>query len=256
MIKNMNVLLTNDDGIQAEGLKALYGQFKKKHQVMVVAPDREQSGAGHAISLHRPLRVNRVGAKNGFGGYAVNGMPADCVKLAILELCDDKPDLVVAGINPGANLGMNINYSGTVAAAREAALYGLPAIAVAADSLTPAYYEDIAKFTVQLADKIGQSGLPAGTLLNVNFPDCPLAKTAGIRVSPQGTFLFGESFEKRTDPRQKTYYWHGRGAKAENNHSENDATSLAANYIAITPIKCDTTDYETMASLTRWNFEA
>lgn len=250
----MNILLTNDDGIQAEGLKALYRQFARQHYVMVVAPDHEQSGAGHAISLHEPLRAHKVGANNGFGGYAVSGTPADCVKLAILELCDVKPDLVVAGINPGANLGMNVNYSGTVAAAREAALYGLPAIATAVNSTDPVCYDDIARFTAQLAAKIFQNGLPAGTLLNVNFPDCPMAETAGVRVSPQGTTLFGESFEKRTDPRQKTYYWHGRGGAAELSQSEDDATALAANYIAITPIKCDTTDYETIADLARWDF--
>ena len=126
----MNILLTNDDGIYAKGLWALYAKFARRHCVTVVAPDRERSAVGHGITLYQPLRTNRVNINNGFTGYAVNGTPADCVKMGLMEILDSKPDMVISGINPGANVGVNINYSGTVAAAKEAALYNVPAIAV------------------------------------------------------------------------------------------------------------------------------
>ena len=126
----MHILLTNDDGIQAPGLWALYNRFVKNHSISVIAPDREQSAVGHAITLNRPLRVSRVSMNGNCSGYAVSGTPADCVKLGVLELLDTKPDMLISGINPGANVGVNVNYSGTVAAAKEAALYGITAMAV------------------------------------------------------------------------------------------------------------------------------
>ena len=130
----MNVLLTNDDGIRAEGLWALYKQLAKKHDVSVIAPDRERSAVGHAITLDRPLRAKRVAVHNGMMGYAVTGTPADCIKLGLYEILENRPDIVVAGINPGANLGVNVNYSGTVAAAKEAALFGIIGMSVSIGS--------------------------------------------------------------------------------------------------------------------------
>ena len=179
----MNVLLTNDDGIYAEGLWALYNRFAKGHQVSVVAPDRERSAIGHAITLHQPLRASRFSLNGEYGGYAVNGTPADCIKLAILEILPARPDVVVSGINPGANVGANLNYSGTVAAAKEAALCGTIGIAVSIVGPIVEFYDDAAMFVARLSETVYRRGLPFGTFLNVNLPNLPLKEIAGVRIS-------------------------------------------------------------------------
>jgi 5'-nucleotidase len=249
----MRVLLTNDDGIHAQGLWALYNRFADAHHVSVVAPDRERSAIGHAITLNQPLRAIRVSLNGGYSGYSVNGTPADCIKLAIAEILPARPDLVVAGINPGANVGANLNYSGTVAAAKEAALGGAIGISVSIEGQNDDYYDDAALFVTHLCDTVHAKGLPFGTFLNVNIPNRPLKEIAGVRISRQGVGLVSEYVEKRRDPRNRTYYWQGRDMQSFGEDPEIDGTALGQNFISITPVKCDMTDYHVLADLRSWD---
>ncbi len=251
----MNILLTNDDGIYAEGLWALYERFARRHSVTVVAPDRERSAVGHGITLHQPLRATRVNVNSGCFGYAVNGTPADCIKIGLMEILDTRPDMVISGINPGANVGVNINYSGTVAAAKEAALYRVPAIAVSLQGRKIISYDGAAHFTALLAENVSQKGLPFGTILNVNIPDLPIDEVKGVRISRQGTSLYDEYFDKRVDPRNRTYYWHGHDSKLTFDNPDIDGAALDENFISITPIKCDMTDYNMLEDLKRWDID-
>jgi 5'-nucleotidase len=251
----MNILLTNDDGIYAQGLWAVYRQLMLKHAITVVAPDRERSAVGHGITLNEPLRLEKVEVNGGFQGYAVSGTPVDCIRLGILEILDAKPDLAISGINPGNNVGININYSGTVAAAREAALYGIPAIALSIKGCEEKHYEAAAHIAEVLAESIFQNGLPYGTILNVNLPDVTTQKIAGVRISRQGISTFSDCFDKRVDPRKKTYYWQGGDFQAVFDHPDMDGAALKNHYISITPIKCDMTDYTAMDDLKSWNIE-
>lgn len=251
----MHILLTNDDGIHAPGLWALYKRFAGRHAVSVIAPDREQSAVGHGITLHEPLRATLV-AINGQGqGYAVNGTPADCVKLGVLALTESKPDMVISGINPGANVGVNINYSGTVAAAKEAALYGMAGIAVSMQGPGAVFFDQAAGFVTRLAEKVIANGLPCGTFLNVNIPNMPLQEMAGVRICRLGIDFFPETIEKRVDPRQRPYYWQGSDSLPVNDNPEIDATALSQKYITITPVTCDTTDYKSFETLKNWDLD-
>jgi len=244
--------LTNDDGVYASGLWALYRRFATRHRVLVIAPDRERSAIGHAITLHRPLHVTEVRVDGGLKAYSVTGTPADCIKLGILEILKQRPDLVISGINQGANVGINLNYSGTVAAAREAALYGIPALAVSACGNPEQRCEEIASFIETLADYVFKNGLPSGTFINVNLPDIPLSGVKGIRFSRQGLCLAKEYFEKRKDPRNRTYFWQGCDSQPAAENPEIDACALAQQYISITPIKTDTTDYRFLEEIKNW----
>ena len=248
----MNVLLTNDDGIHARGLRALYNRFADTHHVSVVAPDRERSAIGHAISLNQPLRAIRMSLNDGYKGYAVNGTPADCIKLAIAEILSERPNVVIAGINPGANTGANINYSGTVAAAKEAALSGIMGIAVSIEGQIADNYDEAAQFVLQLCDIVEIKGLPFGTFLNVNIPNRPMREITGVRISRQGTGLLSEYVEKRIDPRNRTYYWQGPDMQSFEDDPAVDGTALAQNFVSITPVKCDMTDYRVLEDLRSW----
>lgn len=252
----MDILLTNDDGIHCEGLWALYGVLQRGHAVTVVAPDRERTAVSHGITLHQPLRASRV-SPNGWGaGYAVNGTPADCVKLGVLEILGRKPDLVVSGLNPGANVGVNINYSGTVAAAKEAALGGVPAIAASVAGAEPYHYETAAEFVGRLSGLVGRRGLAPGTFLNVNVPNLPWHQIAGVRISRHGLATFKETMEKRIDPRNRIYYWQGADRQVFDEDLDIDGAALRRRYIAITPIKCDMTDYDALKYLKQWGLDA
>lgn len=245
----MQILLTNDDGIHALGLWALQHVFSKRHQVTVVAPDRERSAVGHGITLHQPIRFERLCVKGGPPGFAVNGTPADCVKLGLAELLDTPPGLVVSGINPGANVGINVNYSGTVAAAKEAAMAGIPAMAISIIAPGDRHVDAVARFAESLARRMMAWRLPRGTFLNVNFPDLPMEDIRGVRWSRQGNGVFAQHFEKRSDPRNRTYYWQGCDGQEAYDQPDIDGAALADRYISITPIKCDMTDYETLTAL-------
>jgi len=251
----MDILLTNDDGIHCAGLWALHGVLQRGHAVTVVAPDRERTAVSHGITLHQPLRAERVSLNGCGAGYAVNGTPADCIKFGILEILGRKPDLVVAGLNPGANVGVNINYSGTVAAAREAALGGLPAIAASIAGGEPYHYETAAEFVGRLSDRVGRRGLLPGTFLNVNVPNLPMPQIAGVRISRHGLSIFKEYLEKRVDPRNRTYYWQGADMQVFDEDLDIDGAALRRRYITITPIKCDMTDYESLSDLKQWGLD-
>jgi 5'-nucleotidase len=251
----MMILLTNDDGIQSRGLWALYHVLKPNHQLAVVAPERERSAVGHGITLHKPLRAVQVEV-DGNIGWAVAGTPADCVKLSMLELLDRRPDMVISGINPGANVGVNLNYSGTVAAAKEAAIYGIPALAVSTQSHENPCFEGAARFVSRLVSQVQNNGLPRGVFLNVNFPNLLCDQpTAGVKIARQGCDLYDEFFEKRRDPRNRIYYWHGYEIMPTHNGSDADAAVLAAENIVITPVRCDMTDYDMIEKMKGWNFD-
>ncbi len=252
----MDVLLTNDDGIYAPGLEALYRQLAVRHSVSVIAPDREQSAVGHGITLDAPLRTKEVFVNHAFQGYAVSGTPADCVKMGVLEILKSKPDILISGINPGANVGVNVNYSGTVAAAKEAALYGILAIAASIHSREVQNYEEAAIFITELAEDVYANGLPYGTFLNVNIPNRPFAEIAGIRISRLDMDFFPEYVEKRTDPRARIYYWQGCDSLPAGKSTDIDGSALCADYISITPIKCDQTDYRVLENMKRWQLRA
>ena len=248
----MNILITNDDGIYAPGLEALYKHLAAGHNVVVIAPDREQSAIGHAITLNKPLRANKVSINGAFHGYAVTGTPADCIKMGVLEILDSKPDMVISGINPGANVGVNINYSGTVAAAKEATLYGILAIAVSIHSRDAQYYDEAAIFIEELAEQLFVNRLPFGTFLNVNIPNRPLREIAGIRISRLDLEFFPEFIDKRVDPRKRTYYWQGCDSLPAGKATDIDGSALCEDFISITPIKCDQTDYGVLEDMKGW----
>jgi 5'-nucleotidase len=249
----MNILLTNDDGIYAPGLWALHRQFSISHSATVVAPDRERSAVGHGITLHEPLRATRIRVNGEGTGYAVNGTPADCIKLSVLEILQTRPDMVISGINPGANVGINAHYSGTVAAAREAALLGIASLAVSINSPKPAFLEEAATFIESLARLVKDNGLPRGVFLNVNIPNIPIKAVHGISISSQGVSISRERFEKRVDPRNRTYYWQELESPADFSGNDMDGNVLSHESISITPMRCDMTDYEAMADLKSWN---
>lgn len=248
----MNILLTNDDGIHAEGLWALHTQLARRHDVSVIAPDRERTAVSHGITLHLPLRAVPVVLNGGCRGVAVNGTPADCVKLGMVEILKAKPDLVVAGLNSGANVGVNIAYSGTVAAAKEAALAGIPAIAASMEGDGPYAYETAAAFVVHLAEMVQRRGLHAGTFLNVNFPNVRPEEIAGVRISRHGLETLPETMEKRIDPRNRTYYWQGVDRQSFGVDPDVDGAALRRGFISITPIHCDMTDYQVLEDLKQW----
>ena len=251
----MNILLTNDDGIHAPGLWALYNRLAGDHHVDVVAPDRERSAIGHAITLHQPLRATRISLNGGYPGYAVNGSPADCVKLGFSEILPQKPDVVIAGANAGANVGANLNYSGTVAAAKEAALGGTIGIAVSIEGPEVEYYDDAASFIAELCETVHERGLPFGTFLNVNLPNRPLKDIGGVRISRQAVEVLSEYVEKREDPRNRTYFWQGRDMQSFGADPQVDGAVLRDHFISITPVKCDMTDYHMLEDMQGWGLD-
>jgi 5'-nucleotidase len=235
-------LLTNDDGIYAKGLNTLYRELSQDADCLVVAPEVEQSAVGHAITLFRPIMV-RTARKNGSEiGYAVKGTPADCVKLGIRELSDRPVDLVVSGINLGANVGINVIYSGTVSAATEGIIMGVPAMAISLDSRREGDFEFAARFARKLARLLVEQKLFSGMAVNVNVPALPESEIKGVVVTKQGRARFMENFEKRVDPRENTYYWLAGDTRISDHEDEDsDACALKKGMITITPIHHDLT---------------
>ncbi|MBU2454934.1 MAG: 5'/3'-nucleotidase SurE, partial [Proteobacteria bacterium] len=232
----------------APGIQALYEILCVDHDVVLVAPDRERSAVGHSITLNEPLRMYPVKLNNGCEGYAITGTPADCVKLSLFELLKRLPDLVISGINPGCNTGININYSGTVGAAREATLNGILSMAVSIKQGKTIDFHGMARFIGRLANKVYDNKLPLGTFLNINAPDISIDKVCGIKITRQSSTNLSKEFEKRTDPKNRNYYWYGRIAP-QDSKADTDVNALSKNYISITPIQCDITDYKTLVEL-------
>jgi 5'-nucleotidase len=246
------ILVTNDDGIAAPGIDFLAIALQKIGEVVVVAPDSERSAVGHAITLSDPIRVTDY-SKNGlWRGYAVSGTPADCVKIAVGAILERRPDIVVSGINLGSNAGINVIYSGTVSAATEGTILGIPSIAVSLTTYTDPYFQTAADFAIRMARIILDKPLPERTLLNINVPNVPPDKIRGVRITRQGMANFAELFDRRVDPRHRVYYWMD-GKKAELAEGEDvDDVVIRQNQISITPIKYDLTNYEFIPELKRW----
>jgi 5'-nucleotidase len=245
------ILLTNDDGIYAPGLAALYRELQRLGEVTVVAPESEQSAVGHSISLITPLRVKEVSLNGGVEGSAVSGTPADCVKIALAELLPGPPDLVVSGINLGPNVGINVLYSGTVSAATEAAILGVPGVAFSLNSYDQsADFATAARLARELLEKLqGWAAWTNGVCLNVNLPALPREEVKGVRITRQDTGPLVEHFERRVDPRRHVYYWlaaiNARPAPAP----DTDYGALAQGYVSVTPIHHDLTDYRSLNDL-------
>ena len=245
----MNILLTNDDGIYAKGIEVLAGALRKIASVTVVAPDHERSATGHAITLWNPLRVSKVERNGRFFGYAVDGTPADCVKIAIQRLLKQKPDLVVSGINLGPNTGTNVIYSGTVSAALEGAVLGVPSMAVSLATFRRPKFAVAARVARTICLKLPRLRLPPQVVLNVNIPNRPKTQLKGIRVTHQSRSYWSEAFDRRTDPRGTAYYW----LKGERRQIDRDPTSdeqaVRHGYVSVTPISIDLTSYKHLAAL-------
>jgi len=253
--KRIKTLLTNDDGINAPGLYALYNEMKKMGEVTVVAPDSEKSAVGHAITLSDPLRVTNFQKNNDFFGYAVNGTPADCVKLAYWAL-GIKPDILISGINLGSNTGINIIYSGTVSAATEGVFLNIPSFAISLTTFLNPNFSIAAKFARKLSQVILKYGLPAGTLLNVNVPAVEHENELnGIQITRQGNAMYHEEFDKRVDPHKRVYYWlTGQKIKLEK-EADVDDRAILDNKISITPIHFDLTNYNCLDELKKWKID-
>jgi 5'-nucleotidase len=244
-----SILITNDDGIHAEGIWALYKALRSDYEVHVVAPEAEMSAVGHAITLTSPLRVHRVDKEGCFFGYAVVGTPADCVKIAIQELLPVMPQVVLSGINLGANVGVNVLYSGTVSAATEGAFLGVPSAAISLATLKNPDFSFAAAFSRYLVQFMLERGLRRGTALNVNVPAVSADRIAGVSFTRQGTARFEERFERRTDPRGRVYYWLTGETPVENGGSDTDSASLRENKVSITPIFYDLTCHDELERL-------
>ncbi|MCX5862483.1 MAG: 5'/3'-nucleotidase SurE [Desulfomonile sp.] len=234
------ILLTNDDGIHAEGLRYLRMAASKLGQVNIVAPEAEQSAVGHSITLYDPIKAREVIKDGVFYGYGISGTPADSVKLALYSLLPSPPALVMSGINNGANLGINVLYSGTVSAATEAAILGVPAMAVSLAQKKDPPFSWALPHIERLGKWILDQGLPKGVALNINIPALPPEKIRGFKLTRQALAKFQESVEKREDPRGNVYYWLS-GQGVENAASDEDVTALAEGYVSITPLFYDLT---------------
>ncbi len=253
----MKILLSNDDGILAPGLVALYPVLARLGEVAVVAPESGQSASGHAITVTHPLIINRVHVQERFYGYSVDGRPADCVKIACRELLKGLPDLVVSGINAGANVGVNVIYSGTVAAAVEGAFFGVPAIAFSQQLGEEVDFNQSAELAGRVLDRlVAGGGLAPGRLLNVNFPRITpdRRRPLGVRVVAQSTAVMQDIFERRTDPRGRTYYWIATPEKPVAEDADSDAVALDAGFVTVTPLQFDLTRREHLKELAGWDW--
>jgi 5'-nucleotidase len=250
----LKVLVSNDDGISAPGLRCLAERLAEESdlEVYVVAPDRERSCTGHSLTMHEPIWVDKTpNFKNVKGSWSTSGNPADCVKLGVHELLPSLPDIVVAGINSVANLGSAIIYSGTVAAAGEGALIGIPSMAV---SIVPKgneiHYQWAADFMASFIRYVPLSKVPPHTLLNINIPDLPLSEIKGIAVTEVGKLLYAEKFEKRIDPRGRTYYWLSGIPNETSESTSTDVWAANQDQISITPLCFNMTDHVSLPTVT------
>ena len=253
----MLILLTNDDGINAPGIVAMYRELISLGEVIVVAPETAQSASGHGITLGTPLLTSKVTVENGFTGTAVDGRPADCVKLAFAQLLPRQPDLVVSGINAGANVGINVIYSGTVAAAIEGAFLGAPAIATSLflRDHVPIDFARAAILSRQMIEMILSRGISPGQIASINIPAIQShEEPAGIRVVRQCTRPWVDTYERRQDPRGRDYYWNSSVFTLGESESDTDVAALRDKFITITPLQFDLTEHLLLRKWTegRW----
>lgn len=243
---NKTILLSNDDGVTSEGMRVLREALSPLGKIYTVAPDRDQSASSHSLTLSRPLRIEKISETK----FSVDGTPTDCINLAVNDILkDEKPDLVVSGINMSANMGDDITYSGTVSAAIEATLLKIPSIAVSIDAKKNFLFDTAAHYSKLVAEIVLRDGLPEDTLLNVNVPNLPAKRVKGIRITRQGKRKYNTPIVEQKDPRGKSYYWIG-GDELDFVRIENsDILSVLDGWVSVTPIKLDMTDYAYMEKL-------
>ncbi len=252
----MNILITNDDGVHAEGLIPLKAELDKIGRVFVVAPDRPRSACGHSITLHKPLRAEKVALRDGSVAYSSNGTPSDCVSLALLGMIDEPIDIVVSGINHGPNLGWDLTYSGTVSAAMEGAIMGVRSFAISVTSYARRLdYGPAARFAVDLAQKLDEHGLPESTLLNVNVPDLPASEIKGVVITRQGKRRYSGQLERRTDPMGRDYYWLGGDLPTDSLEEGTDVYAISEGWVSVTPVHLDLTAYTSIDDVRSWGIE-
>jgi 5'/3'-nucleotidase len=247
----VKILVTNDDGILAPGIDALAKALVEVAEIAVVAPDRERSAVSHALTLHHPLRARLVAP----GRFSVDGTPTDCVNLGIHSLIDFHPDLVISGINRGANIGDDVTYSGTVAAALEATLMGIPAFAISlASNEEDADYSNAARFAATLAGLVCRNGLPQDTFLNVNVPDVPSDSLKKPLITVQGKRCYEGTIVDKVDPRGRSYYWIGTADLDFHDIEGSDFAAIKRGHVSITPLHLDMTNHGSIALLNNWTF--
>jgi len=241
----MDILITNDDGVQAEGIRALARALRPLGEISVIAPDREQSATSHALTLHRPLRMRKLEE----GVMSVDGTPTDCVLLGVHGFLERKPGLVVSGINHGPNMGSDVTYSGTVAAASEGNVLGIPSIAISLATWGSADFEPAARIARNIVEGLLRRGLPERMCVNVNIPPIPLDRIKGVRVTRLGKRIYRDVIEEKVDPRGKTYYWIGGQEPTWEHDESSDFTAVEEGYVSVTPLTFELTDYRGMVEL-------
>jgi 5'-nucleotidase len=250
------ILVTNDDGITSPGIAALVKAMQPLGNVIVVAPDSPQSGMGHAITISRPIRLDEVKVFKNVKCYQSSGTPADCVKLAVSQLLDKKPDLVVSGINHGSNSSISVIYSGTMSAALEAAIEGIPAIGFSLVNYShEADMDSSGKVAAHLAKLVLKNGLMPGTVLNVNIPDINFKEMKGLRICRQARAKYEEEFDERVDPHGRKYYWMVGKFLNLDHGDDTDEWALANNYISVVPVQYDMTAHFAISALNAWNLD-
>jgi 5'-nucleotidase len=256
--KPYHILVTNDDGVNATGLLALVKELRSLGKVTVVAPDHNWSASGHVKTMHRPLRVKETLLDDGTPAFACDGAPSDCVAIAQLGLLPEKVDMVVSGINPHANLGHDVTYSGTVTAAMEAAIWNKPGIAVSLDSpenhVGTLDYSTAARVGRVVAENVIRQGMDANTLLNVNVPYLPYDQLKGFCITRQGLRIYRDELVRRLDPRGKPYYWIGGDVPTGVPEQDTDFGALKDGFVSITPLDLDLTAYQSLDKLKKWQF--
>ena len=247
-MKKPLILISNDDGVNAKGLSYLIKVAQKFGNVFVVAPEKGESGMSHAITIKNPLRLNKIKESEELSIYSCNGTPVDTIKLALNQLLDETPDLILSGINHGSNAAVSLVYSGTLGAAREGAINGIPAIGFSVtDHDKDADFEASAHFAETIIKDVLENGLQKNTFLNVNVPNIPLNEIKGVKVCKQTDGVWKQEYEKRIDPHGGVYYWlTGYFDNNEPENKETDEWALANNYVAVVPVKLDTTEYESI----------
>ncbi|HLA54479.1 MAG TPA: 5'/3'-nucleotidase SurE [Flavobacterium sp.] len=248
------ILVTNDDGITAPGLRTLISVMAEIGNVIVVAPDKPQSAMGHAITINNMLHLNKISGEQAvITEYSCSGTPVDCVKMAVSEILGQKPDLCVSGINHGSNSSINVIYSGTMSAAVEAGIEGIPAIGFSLqDFRWEADFEPAKTFVRRIALEVLKNGLPEGVLLNVNFPKLPEAEIKGVKVCRQAKAIWAEKFDKRTTPGGKDYYWLSGEFVNQDKGEDTDEWALDNGYISVVPVQFDLTAHHAMQQINTW----
>lgn len=245
----MLILLTNDDGIYAPGLQALEAELRRLGEVVVVAPATEQSGVGHSITFLTPLVAKQVYDGDRLRGWAVDGSPADCVKLGIFEFCPRRPDIVVSGLNGGLNAGINVLYSGTVAAAIEGAFFGITSIACSLEYNEHANFHRAAQMAVGIIEQMLRQKGPEPQLYNLNIPTAACQRQTELKIVPMGVARYGEHFIKRTDPRGRSYYWATNDPPPKDDGEETDLTAITKGFITLTPLQYNMTRHTVLAEM-------